>query len=587
HTLAAGGWRISDGRQKDVNDAPTPVHIFRLWLAGDLITHIFAAAKELDFKGVAIPATLAGLLADTRAIYDGIPSPQDTSLFPQDPGCGSASLANVNSCMEDHALTGSGYAWIAAFEYQKLRDPSHWANLARAEIGYALSPMSSQASSTLGGGPCFQSIVPGTNPRNCSGTWADYDLNPGNYRIFGADHGQENPAYGFGVMTGVASACAGLYMANSTCSFTAHEKTVAAKLIAHAQDKSSVDFSGGISCSFNHGALDPSLLCLNFRTGGQEPATVGCDDSRTFPGNEPHPTDFPLKVFYDKRAVAVPGTLFQFDRYCENRTVWAWPYDVQWGPNRKVLYDDLAFEVFKPDVVAPKVSMAVPGNGSVITGDLNFSVYVADDLKVSRVEYYLLPGTTPYFTTTQMPWTMPVTTASGTVDNSYQMYARAYDDAGNSTTSGTVSFTVSNPRVNAGGGAYSDPSGNQWFADYGSNGGFTYGTTAAISGTTTPVLYQSERNSATTLQYQLPVANGLRTVTLKFAEIFWSQPGQRVFDVWINGQKVLASFDIVAAAGGAFRAIDRQFSVNVTNQLVTIQFVPVVERVKISAIQIR
>ena len=97
----------------------------------------------------------------------------------------------------------------------------------------------------------------------------------------------------------------------------------------------------------------------------------------------------------------------------------------------------------------------------------------------------------------------------------------------------------------------------------------------------------AERNSATTLTYQLPVANGWRTVTLKFAEIFWSQPGQRVFDVRINGQKVLANFDIVAAAGGAFRAVDRQFSVNVTNQLVTIQFVPIVERAKISAIQVR
>jgi hypothetical protein len=37
------------------------------------------------------------------------------------------------------------------------------------------------------------------------------------------------------------------------------------------------------------------------------------------------------------------------------------------------------------------------------------------------------------------------------------------------------------------------------------------------------------------LTYQFTVANGNRTVKLKFAEIYHTSAGQRIFDVAING----------------------------------------------------
>jgi hypothetical protein len=50
---------------------------------------------------------------------------------------------------------------------------------------------------------------------------------------------------------------------------------------------------------------------------------------------------------------------------------------------------------------------------------------------------------------------------------------------------------------------------------------------------------------------------------------------------------VLTNFDIVAAAGGAFKAIDKTFPVAVTNNQVTIQFIPgSADLPKVSAIQI-
>ena len=141
-------------------------------------------------------------------------------------------------------------------------------------------------------------------------------------------------------------------------------------------------------------------------------------------------------------------------------------------------------------------------------------------------------------------------------------------------------------RVRAGGAAYTDPSGAVWSADTGYSGGGTYHTTNAISNTSTPTLYQSERYG--NLRYQFSVPNGTHTVTLKFAEIYFNSPtpGKRVFNVAINGITVLSNFDIIAQAGAAFKALDESFLVPVSAGTITIQFTSVVNNAKISAIDI-
>jgi subtilisin family serine protease len=146
--------------------------------------------------------------------------------------------------------------------------------------------------------------------------------------------------------------------------------------------------------------------------------------------------------------------------------------------------------------------------------------------------------------------------------------------------------SASSIRVNAGGGNYTDSQGHTWVADYGYSAGNAYSTGNSISNTVASPLYQSERWNQGAFQYQFAVSNGTHTVILKFAEIYFTLVGQRVFNVVINGQTVLSSFDIVASAGGRFVAIDRQFTVNVTNGLITIQLIPVAQNPKINAIEI-
>lgn len=139
-------------------------------------------------------------------------------------------------------------------------------------------------------------------------------------------------------------------------------------------------------------------------------------------------------------------------------------------------------------------------------------------------------------------------------------------------------------RVNAGGSTYTDATGNVWSGDTYFNGGSTYSTTASINNTPDPRLYQTVRYGA--FSYVIPMANGAATVNLKFAEPYFTSAGKRVFNVSVNGQTVLANFDVIAQAGSAYAALDRKFTTNVTNGQLTIQFTPVVDHALVNAIEI-
>ena len=106
-------------------------------------------------------------------------------------------------------------------------------------------------------------------------------------------------------------------------------------------------------------------------------------------------------------------------------------------------------------------------------------------------------------------------------------------------------------------------------------------------------MYQTERNSGTdngTFGYGFPVSNGQYTVVLHFAEIFFTRLNNRVFDVSIEGTKVLDNYDIFKKAG-AFTATSETFTVNVADGKLNIDFSALVSdgginRPKVSAIEI-
>src|SRR5262249_24598435 len=135
--------------------------------------------------------------------------------------------------------------------------------------------------------------------------------------------------------------------------------------------------------------------------------------------------------------------------------------------------------------------------------------------------------------------------------------------------------------VNAGGNAYTAANATVYQADTQFTGGDTYTTSAKITGTTDQVLYQSERYGD--FSYAFPLANGYYLVTLKFAEIYYTQVGQRIFNVRFQGSKVLSNLDLVAKVGPN-TAYDVTLPVRVTNGTLTIAFQSVVDYAKVSAI---
>ncbi|MEB3215657.1 MAG: malectin domain-containing carbohydrate-binding protein [Nostocales cyanobacterium 94392] len=146
-------------------------------------------------------------------------------------------------------------------------------------------------------------------------------------------------------------------------------------------------------------------------------------------------------------------------------------------------------------------------------------------------------------------------------------------------------------RINAGGSAYTDANGNLWKADQYFDGGRTYSTKAEIFKTEEDRLYQTER-WAKNLGYDIPVIDGNYKVNLHFAEIYFNDFNKRLFDVSLEGEKVLDELDIFAKSKNAFLpGKDSAYiysinNVNVTDGFLNLDFNASVDNAKISAIEI-
>jgi beta-galactosidase len=149
--------------------------------------------------------------------------------------------------------------------------------------------------------------------------------------------------------------------------------------------------------------------------------------------------------------------------------------------------------------------------------------------------------------------------------------------------------------INSGGPAVSNSGGGDasFAADEDVTGGGTNisGNTIVVAGVTNAApmaVYQSER--AGNFTYTIPgmVANSSHTVLLHFAEYYWTAAGKRVFNVSINGTKVLSNFDIYATAG-ANKAVVEQFTAtaNSSGQIVIAYSNGTADQPKSSGIEIR
>ncbi len=140
-------------------------------------------------------------------------------------------------------------------------------------------------------------------------------------------------------------------------------------------------------------------------------------------------------------------------------------------------------------------------------------------------------------------------------------------------------------RINSGGPAFTDTSGNAWRADQFFTGGTTFANANNIQNTQDDTLYRSERFG--NFVYNLPIVNGNYGVELRFAEIFFnpSFPGPRIFNVSIEGAPALVNFNILDVTNNN-AALSRFFNTTVNDGSLQLRFATIADNAKISAIRI-
>jgi hypothetical protein len=139
-------------------------------------------------------------------------------------------------------------------------------------------------------------------------------------------------------------------------------------------------------------------------------------------------------------------------------------------------------------------------------------------------------------------------------------------------------------RINAGGPAFADSLLNLWQADSGFAGGTVSTSAFSVAGTSDDALYY-DRRAGTSFTFARTVPSGQYTVKLLFADPTSTASGQRKFNVFSEGTKVISSLDLVASAG-VKHAYSKIFAANVSDGVLNLSFQGVVGSALVSGISI-
>jgi hypothetical protein len=260
--------------------------------------------------------------------------------------------------------------------------------------------------------------------------------------------------------------------------------------------------------------------------------------------------------------------------------------------NQAGSYNKICFiEIVSSAVVVnqpPAVGINSPSNGATFTAPANITI-TADatdpDGTVAKVEFFDRATKLGEDTNGSDGWSVIwPNVPAGT----HTLTARASDNRSATSTSSAIVITVSTPaptttiRLDVGNtAAFTDGAGNAWLPDQFGSGGTVGYKSDAIDNTVDDDLYRTYRFG--NFNYAVPVANGTYVVYLEFIETWWGAPGQRVFSVSAEGATTVANIDLYAIAG-KFTAVQRMFSVTVTDGVLNLSFTSSVDNAIVSAI---
>jgi hypothetical protein len=244
---------------------------------------------------------------------------------------GPCSRNSGNGCMDDYALAAAGHAWAAAYlaftqssTQLPARDAGWFISEARRYIKLSFSPQD-----TL----CIRSILPTASA--CKACLDDYnaayqsnsdptalrnDLFNNNREVLSFEHGFENPNYGLGLMTSIATAVQGLEVAGSPYVPSNYQKVMAHGLFRtaqyHAPQTSNVCQTAwqnncvGLECTLLGHCISGSCL----------PPATGCGED--FGGVKYDAGMFPVKKLLQNELALPAGNpvilgspFYQFDQF--------------------------------------------------------------------------------------------------------------------------------------------------------------------------------------------------------------------------------------------------------------------------------
>jgi beta-galactosidase len=99
-----------------------------------------------------------------------------------------------------------------------------------------------------------------------------------------------------------------------------------------------------------------------------------------------------------------------------------------------------------------------------------------------------------------------------------------------------------------------------------------------------PRLFDSYRVGQ--FSYRVPVPDGKYKITLRFAEPTASAAGERLFDVSINGKRLLKQLDVFATAGGKLKGVEKTVQAAARDGVLLIEFAPSKGEAVVSSIAI-
>jgi hypothetical protein len=153
----------------------------------------------------------------------------------------------------------------------------------------------------------------------------------------------------------------------------------------------------------------------------------------------------------------------------------------------------------------------------------------------------------------------------------------------------TASNALSLPiRINVGGNEASGYAGDHiwdYKQEYGATGGtIRQRTLGSISGATEPTIYETEREGLNF--YQVRLSSGKYRVTLMMAESEHDAAGERVFDVYAEGNLAIDDLDVLAEAGKN-AALEKVISdLDVTDGVLDLYFAPQADVAILSGLRI-